>query len=95
MKAPKYQRMEMLQAAIQTAGHELGDPIDGLEMTGKGILAWGGGRTILISCLWNQGYGDNRTPLPGSGNWSADYVEDCDPLSGRAPVRSWWRRWLG
>ena len=31
MKAPKYQRMEMLQAAIQAAGYELSDPIDGLR----------------------------------------------------------------
>lgn len=29
VKAPKYQRMEAVEAVIQTAGHELGDPIKG------------------------------------------------------------------
>jgi hypothetical protein len=49
MKAPKYQRMEMFQAAIQAAGDELADPIEGMQITDKGIIAWAGGRAIRIS----------------------------------------------
>ncbi len=55
MKAPKYQRMDALYAAVQTAGHELEDPILGLEMTQDGIVAWDGRRAILMSYQWNQG----------------------------------------
>ena len=79
MKAPKYQRMEMLQAAILAAGYELSDPIEGLEMTDKGIVAWGGGRAILLSCRWHNSYGDDGQPHLGGGSWAADYVEDCEP----------------
>jgi hypothetical protein len=81
MKAPKYQRMEMLQAAIQAAGDELFDPIEGLEMTDKGVVAWAGGRAILLSCRWDNSYGADGEPHLGGGAWSADYVGDCDAPS--------------
>ncbi len=77
MKAPKYQRMEMFQAAIQAAGDALTDPIEGLRITDKGIVAWAGGRAIRLSCGWNQSYGENGQPNLGGGHWSAEYVEDC------------------
>ncbi len=54
MKAPKYQRMEAFEAAVQTAGHERTDPIEGLQITDKGIVAWAGGRAIRI---WAVGIG--------------------------------------
>jgi hypothetical protein len=95
MKAPKYQRMEALDAAIQAAGHELADPIEGLEVTRDGIVAWAQGRFILLDYRWNQGYGEGGAPLPGSGNWSAVYVKDCDAAllreGGRHTSRPWWR----
>jgi len=95
MKAPIYQRMEALEAAIQAAGHELADPIEGLEVTSQGIVAWAAGRFILLDCHWNQGYGEGGAPLLGSGNWSAAYVKDCDAslpaLGGKASRRPWWR----
>ena len=78
MKAPKYQRIEMLHAAVQAAGDALSDPIEGLEMTHKGVVAWGGGRAILLSYRWTNSYADNGEPHLGGGAWSADYVEDCD-----------------
>ena len=99
MKAPKYQRMEMLQAAISAAGQELSDPIEGLEVTGKGVVAWANGRIILLSCHWDNGYSETGQPLLGSGAWSANYAEDCDSsfrLSGnnaRARHRARWRFW--
>ena len=95
MKAPKYQRMEALDAAIQAAGHELANPIEGLEVTRDGIVAWAAGRFILLDYRWNQGYGDGGVPLPGSGDWSAVYVKDCGPSvlreGGRNTRRPWWR----
>ena len=78
MKAPKYQRMEALQAAIQAAAHELADPIEGLEVTRDGIVAWGGERFILLEYRWNQSGGARGEPMPGGGHWSAEYVRDCD-----------------
>jgi len=97
MKAPKYQRMDALYAAVQTAGYELADPVLGLEMTEDGIVAWDGKRAILMSYHWNQGYGADRTPLPGSGDWSANYVRDCAmPARGFASSvhpRRWWHFW--
>jgi hypothetical protein len=85
MKAPKYQRMEMLQAAIQAAGYELSDPIEGLEITPQGVVAWAGGRHILLSYRWANDYGKNGEPLLGSGAWTADYVRDCDASSRQTP----------
>ena len=95
MKAPKYQRMEALEAAIQAAGDELDDPVEGLEVTCDGIVAWAAGRFILLNYRWNQGYGEGGAPLLGSGHWSAEYVKDCgaDLLAqgGKHSRRPWWR----
>ena len=94
MKAPKYQRMEALDAAIQTAGHELNDPILGLEMTEDGIVAWDGKRAILMSYGWNQSYGPNGEPYIGGGHWSAVLVRDCAlPARGFASSSGARRRW--
>lgn len=96
MKAPKFQRMEALEAAVHTAGHELADPIEGIIVTPDGIMAWGGGRHILLNYRWNQTYGASGEPLPGSGHWSADYIRDCDappPGHGITRARRSWRFW--
>ena len=95
MKAPKYQRMDALSATIWTAGHELADPIEGLQVTRDGIVVWAAGRAVLIRDHWDQSYGSRGEPLLGSGNWVAEYVRDCDPpaLSPSAPRRPWWRIW--
>jgi hypothetical protein len=99
MKAPKYQRMEMLQAAISAAGQELSDPIEGLEVTDKGVVAWANGRIILLTCHWDNGYSETGQPLLGSGAWSADYAGDCDSSlrpsgnDARARHRARWRFW--
>lgn len=95
MKAPKYQRMEALDAAIHAAGHELADPIEGLEVTGDGIVAWAQGRFILLDYRWNQDYGEGGQPMLGGGRWSAVYVKDVDGAQlrqgGRHTHRPWWR----
>jgi len=92
MKAPKYQRMEAFEAAIQTAGHELAEPIEGLQITDKGIVAWAGGRAIRMTYGWNQSYGDDGQPHLGGGHWSAMYVEDCAMPPNASPAsRPWWR----
>jgi hypothetical protein len=47
MKAPKYQRAEMLTAALQEAVKALEDPIEGLEITNKGVVAWAAGTMTM------------------------------------------------
>jgi hypothetical protein len=97
MKAPKYQRMDAFNAAIQTAGDELSDPILGLEMTADGIVAWDGRRAILMSYGWNQSYSESGEPHIGGGHWSAEHVRDVAlPARGFANSStpgSWWRFW--
>lgn len=87
MKAPKYQRMEILQAVIQAAGYELSDPIDGLEVTPQGVVAWAGGRHILLSYRWDNAYSKSGEPLLGGGAWTAEYVRDCDASFRQAPKK--------
>jgi hypothetical protein len=98
MKAPKYQRAEMLTAALQEAVKALEDPVEGLEITDKGVVAWAAGRFILMSYHWDNGYGADGVPLLGSGAWSACFVADCDASfrhssTGTASLLPWWRRW--
>ena len=100
MKAPKYQRAEMLEAALQEAVHTFEDPVEGLEITDMGVVAWAAGRFILMSCRWDNSYSPDGEPLLGSGAWSAQYLNDCDASYRRssesiASMRPWWRRWWG
>ena len=83
MKAPKYQRAEMLNAALQEAVQTLEDPVEGLEITDKGVVAWAAGRFILISYHWDNDYGADGVPLLGSGAWSARYVVGTKNQNGR------------
>jgi hypothetical protein len=78
MKAPKYQRSEMLAAALEEAVSTLDDPVEGLKIVDKGVVAWAAGRFILMSCRWDNAYNAGGAPLLGSGSWSAQYVADCD-----------------
>lgn len=78
MKAPKYQHAEILATALREALYILDDPVEGLEITDKGVVAWAAGRFILMSYRWDNKYNANGEPLPGSGAWSAQYVADCD-----------------
>jgi len=97
MKAPEYQRMEALEIAIRAAADVLTDPIEGVEVTQNGIVAWASGRFILLDYRWNQSHGERGEPLPGSGHWSAEYVRDCDVSllrhGGQGTHRPWWRIW--
>jgi hypothetical protein len=85
MKAPKYQRAEILAAALQEAVHTLDDPVEGLEIMDKGVVAWAGGRFILMSYRWDNDCNADGAPLLGGGAWSARYVTDCDASYRRSP----------
>ncbi|MGZ5926773.1 MAG: hypothetical protein ACXWLJ_08835 [Rhizomicrobium sp.] len=78
MKAPKYQRAEMLAAALAEAIDNLADPVEGLEITDEGAVAWAAGRFILMAIRWDNDYAQDGTPLLGGGAWSARYVRDCE-----------------
>lgn len=84
MKAPRYQRAEMLTAAILAAAHELRDPVEGLEMTEHGVIAWTADRCIRLECRWDNDYAASGAPMLGGGAWSARYVSDCDASDLRA-----------
>ncbi|GEM_PF-4878927 len=86
MKAPKYQRAEMLAAALHEALYNLDDPIEGLEITEKGVVAWAAGRFILMSYRWDNDYSANGAPMLGGGAWSAQYVADCDASFRESPL---------
>jgi hypothetical protein len=98
MKAPKYQRAEMLETALREAVQILDDPVEGLEMTDRCVVAWASGRFILMTYRWDNDYAADGTPLPGAGAWSAQYVADCDASSRHSPERlessrPWWHYW--
>jgi hypothetical protein len=52
MKAPKYQRADMLAAALQEAMYTLDDPIEGLEVIDYGA----DGAPILGGGAWSTQY---------------------------------------
>ncbi|MEO7042912.1 MAG: hypothetical protein ABI035_11670 [Gemmatimonadaceae bacterium] len=97
MKAPKYQRAEVLHAALREAVQTLNDPVEGLVVTGDGVVAWADGRHILMSYRWDNGHDDAGRPLLGSGAWTAQYVTDCnadfsEAAGGTTSTRHWWSR---
>ncbi len=77
MKAPIYQHQDLLTAALQTAVLTLPDPVEGVQMTPDGVVAWSGSRCILLDVGYNNDTGDDGVVAPGSGHWSARYVRDC------------------
>lgn len=85
----------MLGAALQKAVETLEDPVEGLEITEKGVVAWAAGRFILMSCRWDNGWAEDGKPILGTGAWSARYDFDCDAPCRRALTSSkpWWHRW--
>lgn len=86
MKSPKYQRAELLEAALREAVQTLDDPVEGLAITDKGLLAWAAGRYILMTYRWDNDYGEGGAPLLGTGAWLAQYATDCDASCRPAPV---------
>jgi hypothetical protein len=107
MKAPKYQRADVLQAALREAVQTLNEPVDGIVVTDRGVVAWADGRHILMSYRWDNEYDAAGSPLPGSGAWAARYVSECAPIALQAcggsgtnapkppKRRAWWRLMQG
>lgn len=52
----------------QTADHERTDPIEGLQITDKGVVVWAGGRAIRMTYGWNRSYAENGEPHLGGGH---------------------------
>ncbi len=69
MMAPHFERARMLQAAIQTAVYELNDPIDRIEVIGGKVLAWAGNKCVVMRYGYENAYGADGSPMPGSGSW--------------------------
>ena len=98
MKAPKYQRAEMLEAALQEAVHTFEGPVEGREITEWGLWPGPPVGSYSTSCRSDNSYSADGEPLLGSGVWSAQYINDCDASYRQssesiALMRPWWRRW--
>ena len=85
MMAPKYERARMLDAAIQTAVHELDEPIDKIEVVGGRVVAWAGSKSVTMRYGYAGGRDEAGIPMPGSGHWEA--VVDDGTASGDAGGR--------
>jgi hypothetical protein len=88
MKAPEYERRELLGAAIARATDELKAPIDRIEVTGGHIRCWAGSETVTLSYHYAQGGSFDShgqfTAHVGSGEWQVEVVRD--PASRRPAV---------
>jgi hypothetical protein len=95
MRAPKYERMRMLDAAIGRASDELDAPIDRLEVAGGHVTCWSGTRSVIMAYGYAQGGGEDPVtgafiPYPGSGDWYVTVVQAPPPRR-----TGWLRRvWL-
>ena len=85
MKAPKYERLELLWEAIRTATDELAAPIDRVEVLNEYIQCWARSKTVTFSYHFTQGGSldehGNFLPYVGSGSWSVQVVRD--PIAKR------------
>jgi len=79
MKAPKYERRELLSKAIALATEELDAPIDRLEVRAREIQCWSGGTSVAMAYDYSQGVTIDRSTgriqtLPGSGCWEVTLI---------------------
>jgi hypothetical protein len=74
MMSPKYERLRMLHAALETAGHALSDPIDKLEVNGAEVLAWAGAKRIAMIWDYENDRDAQGRPMLGGGTWAVRIV---------------------
>ncbi len=83
MKAPQYERAEMLGVAIRRATDELSAPIDRIEVVGSRVNCWAGSRRVSLAYSYAQGGrmdpAGRFQPLPGSGSWDVVVVPRANP----------------
>ena len=89
MMAPHYERARMLCTAIECAVHELGQPIDRIEVTSRNVVVWAGSQSLAMSYHYANSYAPDGAAMPGSGEW---VVESAG--SSRITKGSWIGRLL-
>jgi hypothetical protein len=78
MRAPKYQRAEMLEAVVNRAVMSLRDPIDRIEMLDGRFVVSAGKDRLVLHCVWINGVSGDGLPLLGDGVWVARTEDDVD-----------------
>ena len=78
MKAPKYQRAEMLLAVIDRAVMSMGEPIDRIELFDGGFAVTAGRERLVLYCVWTNEISSDGLPLLGSGRWIARTDDGAD-----------------
>ena len=83
MKAPHYERRELLGVAIERATEELEAPIDRIEVTTGHVRCWAGSKTVTLSYDYGQGGVHDChgvfTAHVGSGHWYVEVVSSSTP----------------
>jgi hypothetical protein len=82
MMAPHFERARMLQIAIEAACHELDEPIDRIEVTGRRVLVWAGAKQVALSYSYANAYDRAGIPMPGSGNWVVEKAGSTEDPRG-------------
>ena len=79
MKAPRYQRADMLQAVIDRSLTLMREPIDRIESIDGVFVVTAGRERLVLHCVWINDVSSDGRPLPGSGAWTARSPDDDLP----------------
>ena len=93
MKAPEYERADLLSVAIRRGTDELRAPIDRIEVVDRGarVHCWAGSRQVSFAVAYEQGGryevegrdgappSGRFLPMPGSGSWNVIVVAGPPP----------------
>ena len=80
MMAPHYEQARMLCAAVEHAVHELGEPIDRIEVTAHNVHVRAGAKRLTMTYYYANAYGPDGSAAPGGGHWvvqSAGLAQAC------------------
>jgi hypothetical protein len=75
LKAPQYERADMLRACINRAAYELSDPIDRIEVLSNKIVVSAGSQRVVLIARYANAIRPSGAVAPGSGQWVVDVAE--------------------
>jgi hypothetical protein len=105
MKAPEYERADLLSVAIRRGTDELRAPVDRIEVFDRGarVDCWAGSRQVSFAVTYEQGGryeseghdgappSGRFLPMPGSGSWNVIVIAGPPPPGVIARLLSWFR----
>jgi hypothetical protein len=96
MKAPKYERAELIGAAMQEALDEFDEPIEKIEFVLGKIIVSTRTRSLVLNYSYKSSCDPDGVPMPGSGSWnvSRDPIQEFQgkTKSGLRALFSWLQR---